>query len=287
MLAMLIMMAAVVAILFTYRKNRKNTVKDDKNKNLHKQRAMPRFEEPTAAQRLEHIFEPQDYRHAFEANEQRMSRLAIILIGIVLLIALIAFAYTYLTRIDWPGRSSYEEGKVVLTVSEYEELKAQAEANNAAVDSSAAPAQAETTIPEEEPAPARAGRSAPQDQETPDSAEIQKADMSDLSTEEINAVSKAQTYLEIGGFSKQGLIDQLSSEYGEKYPVETATRAVEFIEENGMVDWNEQAYMSAKLYLSFEEFSEEDLVEQLSGEYSEGFTKEQAEYGAEKALGEQ
>ncbi len=111
--------------------------------------------------------------------------------------------------------------------------------------------------------------------------------MSDLSAEEINAVSKAQTYLEIGGFSKQGLIDQLSSEYGEKYPVETATRAVEFIEENGMVDWNEQAYMSAKLYLSFEEFSEEDLVEQLSGEYSEGFTREQAEYGAEKALEEQ
>lgn len=121
MLAILIMMAAVVAILFTYRKNRKNTVKDDKNKNLHKQRAMPRFEEPTAAQRLEHIFEPQDYRHAFEANEQRMSRLAIILIGIVLLIALIAFAYTYLKRIDWPGRSSYEEGKVEQLSGEYSE----------------------------------------------------------------------------------------------------------------------------------------------------------------------
>jgi len=37
------------------------------------------------------------------------------------------------------------------------------------------------------------------------------------------AVGAAQSYLELSGFSCQGLIDQLSSEFGDKYTVEEAT----------------------------------------------------------------
>ena len=37
------------------------------------------------------------------------------------------------------------------------------------------------------------------------------------------AARSTVTYLELSGFSCQGLIDQLSSEFGEKYTVEQAT----------------------------------------------------------------
>ena len=40
------------------------------------------------------------------------------------------------------------------------------------------------------------------------------------------AVEAAKSYLDSGSFSKQGLIDQLSSEYGEGFSHEVAVKAV-------------------------------------------------------------
>lgn len=101
-----------------------------------------------------------------------------------------------------------------------------------------------------------------------------------------NAYKSAKSYLDFSAFSRDGLIQQLSSEYGEGYKKEDAEFAVNLLEENNEVDWNEQAYKSAKSYLEFQSFSLDGLIEQLESEYGEGFTHEQAVYGANKAYEE-
>lgn len=94
-----------------------------------------------------------------------------------------------------------------------------------------------------------------------------------------NAVRSAEDYLSFKGFSRAGLIEQLSSEYGSGYSVEDATVAVDSLN----VDWNEQAAKSARDYLDFSGFSCDGLTEQLSSEYGSQFTAEQARYGAQQA----
>ena len=91
-----------------------------------------------------------------------------------------------------------------------------------------------------------------------------------------NAYKSAQSYLEFMAFSKEGLIDQLSSEYGDGYDREDAEVAVEALEEAGKVDWVEQAKKSAQNYLDFMSFSKDGLIEQLESEYGDKYTHEQA-----------
>ena len=62
----------------------------------------------------------------------------------------------------------------------------------------------------------------------------------------------------------------------ENYSTEDATWAVD----NVSVDWNQQAVLKAEDYLGYTSFSRQGLVEQLM---YEGFTAEQAEYGASQA----
>ena len=78
------------------------------------------------------------------------------------------------------------------------------------------------------------------------------------------------------GFSRAGLIQQLSSSYGEGYSLADATYAVDSLN----VDWNAQAVLSAKGYLALKPFSRAGLIQQLSSSYGEGFTVAQATYAA-------
>jgi Host cell surface-exposed lipoprotein len=94
-----------------------------------------------------------------------------------------------------------------------------------------------------------------------------------------NARRSAESYLEFSAFSRKGLIQQLSSEYGEEFSKADAIYAVNHID----VDWNEQAAKSAKNYLDTSAFSRQALIEQLSSEYGEGFTHAQAVYGVNAA----
>lgn len=94
-----------------------------------------------------------------------------------------------------------------------------------------------------------------------------------------NAIESAQSYLNYSGFSKKNLIRQLQTVEG--FSPADATFAVEHIETSGGVDWNEQAVRSAKSYLDYSSFSLPNLIRQLEG--VEGFTPEQAQYGANKA----
>lgn len=97
-----------------------------------------------------------------------------------------------------------------------------------------------------------------------------------------NAIDSAKEYLEYSPFSRNGLIDQLSSEYGSGFSVEDAAFAVDYLEQNGFVNWNQQAVKAAQEYLEHSSFSRDRLVDQLSSEYGSQFTPEQAEYAADQ-----
>jgi len=94
-----------------------------------------------------------------------------------------------------------------------------------------------------------------------------------------NALESAKQYLETQAFSRKGLIEQLSSKYGEGYSKADATWAVDHLK----VNWNEQAYRAAKEYLDTMPFSRAGLIQQLESPEGGGFTHAQAVYGATKA----
>jgi hypothetical protein len=94
-----------------------------------------------------------------------------------------------------------------------------------------------------------------------------------------NAVRSAKQYLSFMAFSRDGLIEQLSSSYGDGYEVADATIAVDSLG----VDWNAQAVKSAEQYLSMMGFSCQGLIEQLSADTGSRFTMEQARHGAQQA----
>lgn len=101
----------------------------------------------------------------------------------------------------------------------------------------------------------------------------------DLTRPQKNAVRSATAYLNMQGFSRDGLIDQLSSPYGEGYDVTDATIAVDSL----AVDWNAQAARAAAQYLNMMGFSCSGLIDQLSSDAGEKFTPSQARYGAQQA----
>ena len=91
-----------------------------------------------------------------------------------------------------------------------------------------------------------------------------------------NARRSAEQYLSLGnGFSRAGLIAQLSSSAGEGYSLADATYGVDATH----TDWNAQACLSAKNYLKLQPFSHAGLVEQLSSSAGDQYTLAQAEYG--------
>jgi hypothetical protein len=93
------------------------------------------------------------------------------------------------------------------------------------------------------------------------------------------AIKSAQNYLSMGsGFSKAGLIEQLSSKAGEGFKRADAVFAVNHVK----VDWNAQAVESAKNYMDMGGFSRASLIEQLSSKAGDQFTHAQAVYAANK-----
>jgi uncharacterized protein YecT (DUF1311 family) len=94
-----------------------------------------------------------------------------------------------------------------------------------------------------------------------------------------NAVRAAQSYLSISAFSRDGLIEQLSSQAGNGFNINDATKAVDSMN----VDWNQEAVKSAKQYLQMMGFSCNGLVQQLSSRAGAKFTQQQATFGAQRA----
>ena len=93
-----------------------------------------------------------------------------------------------------------------------------------------------------------------------------------LSGPQKNAVRSANSYLSMSGFSRDGLINQLSSSYGDGYNFVDARAAVDSLS----VNWNEQAVRSAQQYLSMTGFSCSGLINQLSSDAGDKYTVSQA-----------
>lgn len=90
--------------------------------------------------------------------------------------------------------------------------------------------------------------------------------------EQENTLGTARSYLDLTGFSRQGLIDQLSSEYGSGFPLDVATWAADTVG----ADWNAEAVESAQSYLDLRSFSRQGLYEQITSQYGGQFTPEEA-----------
>jgi Host cell surface-exposed lipoprotein len=81
------------------------------------------------------------------------------------------------------------------------------------------------------------------------------------------------------GFSRAGLIKQLTSPYGNKFTQADATWAADHAGAN----WDDQAVTAAKGYMADGQgFSREGLIQQLTSPYGNQFTHAQAEYAASK-----
>lgn len=93
-------------------------------------------------------------------------------------------------------------------------------------------------------------------------------------TEQKNALEKAQSYYDLMNMSKQGIYDQLTSEYGEAFNQEDAQYAIDHLD----VDYDAAALKSAKSYFETMNMSKQSIFDQLISEYGDQFTQEEAQY---------
>lgn len=99
----------------------------------------------------------------------------------------------------------------------------------------------------------------------------------DVPREYLSALEKAKSYNEFSHMSKQGLYDQLTSEYGEQFSAEAAQYAIDNLD----ADYMENALLKAESYLEMSGFSKQGLYDQLTSEYGERFTADEAQYAVD------
>lgn len=113
-------------------------------------------------------------------------------------------------------------------------------------------------------------------------AELNKALNEAKATEGLtgNALAQAKqaiSYLRSSHMSKQGLYDQLTSEYGAKLSTPEANAAIAKIDP--FINWNNLAVLSAQSYRNSVNLTGQALLDQLISEHGAKFTPEQAQYG--------
>ena len=77
--------------------------------------------------------------------------------------------------------------------------------------------------------------------------------------------------------SKQGIYDQLTSEYGGQFSAEAAQYAIDHVE----ADWNANALAQAENYQEMMAMSPDAIYDQLISEYGGKFTPEEAQYAVD------
>ena len=110
-------------------------------------------------------------------------------------------------------------------------------------------------------------------EETPEKVSEEES----VPTEYKNALKKATQYSSIMHMSKQGIYDQLTSEYGEGFPEDAAQYAIDNIE----ADWEANALAKAKDYSDTMHMSKQGIYDQLISEYGEKFTEDEAQYAVD------
>lgn len=123
------------------------------------------------------------------------------------------------------------------------------------------------------------GQDTPQEQTTDTNAPEQEATAQGREEEDVpqewkNALKSAENYSNFMYMSKQGIYDQLTSEYGDNFPAEAAQYAVE----NLTADYKANALEKAKTYYFDMAMSKQAVYDQLVSEFGEKFTAEEADY---------
>lgn len=96
----------------------------------------------------------------------------------------------------------------------------------------------------------------------------------DAPAEYLSAVAQATSYANTMNMSKQGVYDQLTSEYGGKFTAPAAQYAID----NVKADWNAIALASAKTYQNTMQMSPAAIRDQLVSAYGGKFTAAEADY---------
>lgn len=99
-------------------------------------------------------------------------------------------------------------------------------------------------------------------------------EISSVPIENINALAQAESYSEIMHMSKQGIYDQLVSEYGGQFSEEAAQYAIDNLD----ADFNANALSQAEQYSDTMHMSKQAIYDQLVSEYGDQFTAEEAQY---------
>ena len=87
-------------------------------------------------------------------------------------------------------------------------------------------------------------------------------------------MSKAGSYSSLQHMSKQGIYEQLTSDYGEEFSVAAAQNAFD----NLKADYNANALAKARDYQSQQSMSPAAIHDQLTSSYGEKFTAAEADY---------
>lgn len=95
-----------------------------------------------------------------------------------------------------------------------------------------------------------------------------------VSAEYTAALNKANTYASVMSMSKAAIYQQLTSDAGEKFPVDAAQYAID----NVKADYNKNALTKAKTYQKQMSMSTDAIKEQLTSDSGEKFTPEEADY---------
>lgn len=98
-----------------------------------------------------------------------------------------------------------------------------------------------------------------------------------MTVSQAQAIESAQQYVDFSGFSKRGLMRQLTSNAGSGFTEADAEFALKHIK----VDYNAEAVEAAQSYLDLTSFSRKGLIDQLTSPAS-GFTLKQATYATNK-----
>lgn len=117
--------------------------------------------------------------------------------------------------------------------------------------------------------------STPASSETEQVAESEQAENEPAVPAEFrSALSKAKTYSDTMHMSKQGIYDQLTSEYGEQFSAEAGQYAIDNLE----ADYKANALAKAKTYQDTMSMSPAAIHDQLTSAAGEKFTVEEADY---------
>ena len=200
------------------------------------------------------------------------------LVTLGILIGALSPKSTASTQIADPAPSAEAEPAAI------EEPSEEALADEAPEEKAAAEEAPVAEEPAEEPAAAPAEDTAveePVEEEPVVEEEPAVEEEASVPAEYTSALTSAETYSDMMHMSKQGIFDQLTSEYGGQFTDDAAQYAVDNID----ADWNSNALESAKTYQNEMAMSPAAIHDQLTSEYGGQFTISQADYAIEHLNG--